>query len=78
MANHIAADCWEDHSGSGVIVKGKLLKKEHAKESSFSALVVESDDSDSEYSRPKSWIHTRYPLIFQDGFPTSQGDSGEG
>jgi len=55
-ANHNASDCWEDHSGSGVLVKGKFLKKEHAskKESSVSALVFESDYSDSEYSRPKS------------------------
>ena len=55
-ANHIASDCWEDHSGSGVLIKGKFLKKEHAKESSISTLqVVESEsESDSEYSRPMS------------------------
>lgn len=52
--NHIAADCFEDHSGSGVLVNGKYLKKEHVKkEPSVSALVVESE-YDSEYSRPKS------------------------
>ena len=52
--SHIATDCFEDHSGSGVLVKGKYLKKEHVKkETSVSTLVVESE-SDSEYSHPKS------------------------
>ena len=53
-AGHIAPDCWEDHSGSGIFVKGKFLKKEFIKkEPSVSTLVVESK-SDSEYSRPRS------------------------
>jgi hypothetical protein len=54
-ANHVTSDCWEDHSGSGVLVKGKFLKKEHVKkESSISTLDVVESDYDSEYSRPKS------------------------
>src|SRR5439155_1683142 len=40
-ASHIAPGCWEDHSGLGVFVKGRFLKKEFVKkESSISALVV--------------------------------------
>lgn len=53
-AGHIAIDCLEDHSGLGVFFKGRFLKKELVKkESSVSALVVESE-SDSEYPHPKS------------------------
>ena len=55
-AGHIAPDCWQDHSGSGVFIKGKFLKKEFVKkESSISALVVEFE-SNFEYSCPKSLL----------------------
>ena len=49
-AGHIATDCSEDHSGLGVFIKGRFLKKE----SSVSALQVVESESDSEYSCLKS------------------------
>ena len=52
--NHIAPDCFEDHSGSGVLVKGKYLRKEKVKKESISMLQVVESQSDSEYSRTQS------------------------
>jgi hypothetical protein len=61
-ASHFVTDCSEDHSGSGVFIKGRFLKKELIKkESSVSALIVESE-SDSEYSCLKSILQLRLPL----------------
>jgi len=75
--NHIANDCPEDHSGSGDLVKGMFLKKEVKKDSSVSALVVESEPDSEYYSRPKSVPTIKVATqVAGATLPSSLADSG--